>query len=85
MNEELPIPYKDYMYIEPVEDIGALSKTLNSYALVKAIGPDVKDTKVGECVAFEKWDKPEFLKKDGTTAHFLRESEAICKLPESWI
>lgn len=85
MNEELPTPYGDYMYIQPVEDVGALTKTLNSYAKVLAIGPDVKNTSVGEYVAFEKWDKPEFLKKDETPAHFLRESEAICKLPSSWI
>lgn len=82
---DLPIPYGDYLFIEPIEDVGAISRTLNEYAKVLAIGPDVKDTKVGDYVAFEKWDKPSFLKKDESVAHFLRESEAICKLPESWI
>lgn len=83
---DLPTPYRDYLFIEPVVDVGALSKTLNSYAKVLAIGKDVKETAVGDYVAYEKWDKPEFLLKDGeTSAHFLRESEAICKLPSSWI
>lgn len=82
---DLPIPYGDYMFIEPVEEVGILRKTLNSYAKVLAIGEEVKHTKVGEYVAYEKWDKPEFLKKDETVAHFLRESEAICKLPDTWL
>lgn len=85
MTEELPTPYTDYLFIEPVADNGYAVKTLNCYAKVLAIGPDVKSTKVGDYVAFEKWDKPEFLRKDETVAHFLREREAICKLPTSWI
>lgn len=85
MNEELPIPYTDYLYIQPVEDVGVLNKTLNHYAKVLAIGPDVKSTAIGEYVAFEKWDKPEFPLKDGTVCHFLREKEAIAKLPSSWL
>jgi hypothetical protein len=85
MNNELPIPYTDYLFIEPVAEVGIVSSTLNCYAKVLAIGPDVKNTKVGEYVAFEKWDKPEFLMKNKQVAHFLRESEAICKLPESWV
>lgn len=85
MNEELPIPYTDYLYIKPVEEKGELQITLNHYAEVIAIGPDVKNTKVGDFVAFEKWDKPEFPLKDGSICHFLREHEAICKLPASWI
>lgn len=82
---ELPIPYSDYLYLEPVQDTGVLSKTLNSYAKVLAIGKDVKDTKVGDYVAYEKWDKPEFLDKNEVSHHFLREREAICILPVSWI
>lgn len=82
---ELPIPYGDYLYLEPVEEAGVLSKTLNSYAKVLAIGPDVKSTTVGEYVAYEKWDKPEFLDKNEKVHHFLREREAICRLPASWI
>lgn len=84
MNNELPKPYSDYLFIEPFEDIGAVSRTLNCYAKVLAIGPDVKDTEIGEYVAFEKWDKPEILIKD-KVYHFLKESEAISKVPESWI
>ena len=82
---DLPIPYGDYLYLEPVEEVGVLRKTLNSYAKVLAIGKDVKDTKVGDYVAYEKWDKPEFLDKNEKAHHFLREREAICILPESWI
>ena len=50
----LPIPYGDYMFIEPVVDAGILAQTLNHYAKVLAVGPDVKYTEVGEFVAFEK-------------------------------
>lgn len=85
MNKELPIPYGDYLYLEPIMDKGVLQKTLNSYAKVLAIGPDVKDTQIGDYVAYEKWDKPEFLDKEGNHHHFLREREAICRLPASWI
>ncbi len=82
---ELPKPYTDYLYLEPVVDTGILSKTLNSYAKVIAIGKDVKDTKVGDYVAYEKWDKPDFLDKNNNAHHFLRERDAIAILPESWI
>lgn len=85
MDTELPIPYTDYLFIEPVKEVGIVTETLNCYAKVLAIGPDVKSTQAGDYVAFEKWDKPEFLLKNGTVCHFLRESEAICKLPPSWI
>jgi len=82
---DLPIPYSDYLYLEPVQDTGVLSNTLNSYAKVLAIGQDVKHTKVGDYVAYEKWDKPEFLDKNNQSHHFIREREAICILPPSWI
>lgn len=82
---DLPLPYGDYLFIEPVVDAGVLTNTLNHYAKVLAIGPDVKSTAIGDYVAFEKWDKPEFPLKDGRVCHFLKESEAICKLPVSWV
>lgn len=81
---ELPIPYGDYLFIEPVEETGVLSKTLNCYAKVLAIGPAVKDTNIGDYVAFERWDKPDVVIKD-RLYHFLKESEAIAKLPTSLI
>lgn len=82
---DLPTPYSDYLYIDPVVDQGAVLKTLNSYAKVLAIGPDVKDTKIGDYILFEKWDKPEVLLKDDKVVHFIREKDAICKIPESWL
>lgn len=85
MSEELPIPLWDNMYIEPVVTNDVLSKSLNSYAKVLSIGKDVQQVKVGDYIHFEKWDKPEVLKKDGTTAHYIKESDAISIVPPSWV
>lgn len=73
-------PYGDYLFIEPIESVSVLGKSLNCYAKVLAVGPAVTQTAIGDYVAFEKWDKPEFVVNE-KLFHFLKESEAICKLP----
>lgn len=80
---KLPIPYTDYLYIKPSERKQVLvseKKTLQTYGEVIAVGPEAKSTQVGDVVAFELWDKPEFELQDGTVCHFVRERDAICKL-----
>lgn len=84
MNDKLPEPLWDLLLIEPVVDEGLLGKTLNHYAKVLAVGPDVKTIVVGDYVAFEKWDKPEFPVKE-RVFHLLPEKFALCKVPLSWI
>lgn len=86
MNDELPIPYGDYLYVNPVEKKSALgSVSLQTIGQILAIGETASKTKVGEYVAFELWDKPEFQTLNGKTCHFVRESDVICKVPESWV
>jgi co-chaperonin GroES (HSP10) len=73
-------PYTDYLYIKPVEKAQVLvsdNKSLQTYGEVFAVGPDVADTKVGNIVAFELWDKPEF-EMNGETYHFVRQRDIIC-------
>ena len=88
MNNELPIPFTDYIYLKPVKKQKILvneQSTLYTFGEVLAIGDEVKHTKVGEYVAFELWDKPEFELLNGEVCHFVREKDAVCKLPESWV
>lgn len=82
---ELPIPYWDYLYIEPIENKQVVGNALKTMGKVIAVGGDVGKTSVGEYVAFELWDKPEFTLKDGKTCHFVREKDLICKVPASWV
>lgn len=82
---ELPLPYTDFLFIAPIERKMVIGTSLNMYARVLAVGPEVKNTTVGDIVAFELWDKPEFKLESGITCHFLREKDAVCKLPESMI
>lgn len=95
MNQDLPQPYGDFLYIEPLENKQVLGNALKTIGKVLAKGPDCRHyvpqegpvvdfTKVGDYVAFELWDKPEFTLKDGKTCHFVREKDLICRLPESW-
>ena len=81
---DLPTPLGNMLYIEPTVNEGVLSKSLNCTAKVLAVGKDVKEVKVGDYIHFEKWDKPEVLKKDGNIAHYIKESDAIAIVPESW-
>lgn len=78
---ELPIPYGDKILIEPVEDVGIVGKTLNWYGKVLAIGPEVISVKVGEYVAFEKWDMREVPLKNDTFCRWIRETDVGCSLP----
>ena len=88
MNNELPIPYSDYIYLQPVKENSIFSQnegTLYTFGEVLAIGEDVKKAKVGDFIAFELWDKPEFQRLTGETCHFVREKDVICKIPVSWV
>lgn len=86
MDKELPIPYTDFLYVNPVERKSALGTiSLQTIGEVLAIGEEVTKTKVGDYVAFELWDKPEFQTLDGKSCHFIREKDVICKIPLSWI
>lgn len=79
-----PEPYTDWLCIEPVTDVNVLSNTLRNYGLVISKGPDAKGTEVGQYVAYEQWDKPIVPIKD-KEYHFVREQDAIAKIPESLI
>ena len=87
MNNELPIPYGDYIYLQPVKENSIFSQnegTLYTFGEVLAVGQEAKFTSVGDNVAFELWDKAEFQRLTGETCHFVREKDVICKIPESW-
>jgi len=78
----IPIPYTDYLYIKPCERKQILvsdTGRLETYGEVLAIGDEVRNTKVGDFVAFELWDKAEFQVGE-ETYHFVKEKDAICKL-----
>ncbi len=52
-------PYFDYVLIEPVEVKQVLisdTKKIETFGKVLSVGKDVRDTKVGDVVAFEMWD-----------------------------
>lgn len=75
-------PYSDFLSIRPLEKKSIIAQSqarIQEVGEVIEIGPEVKNTKVGDYVAFEKWDKPEFTYED-TTFHLIREKDAVCKL-----
>lgn len=73
--------YRDFLYVEPVAiNVPLGAPQLNTFAKVLAIGPDVKNTQVGEYVAFELWDKPEVPDQDNKAFHFVKESDVIAKV-----
>ena len=75
-------PYTNFLWIEPNEKTSVIvssQRRLQTFGKVKAIGPEVKYTKVGDTVAFELWDKTEF-EENGTTYHLVRENDALCKI-----
>lgn len=82
---DLPQPYGDFLYIEPLENKQVLGNALKTIGKVLAKGTMAESTEIGDYVAFELWDKPEFTLKDGKTCHFVREKDLICKVPESWV
>lgn len=83
---DLPIPYGDYLYVIPEEKkLVVGGKTLQTYGKVLSKGPEATHTELGDIVAFELWDKPEFPLANGKICNFVREKDAICKLPESFI
>ncbi len=76
------IPYSNFLHIKPLEKASVISSTqqrLQEIGEVLAIGKDVHETKVGDYIAFEKWDKPEFTYED-TTFHLIREQDVVCKV-----
>lgn len=77
------VPYSDYLYVKPHEKKQILVREkgeLQTYGEVLAIGKDVKDTIVGDIVAFELWDKPEFQMETEDVYHFVREKDVICQI-----
>jgi co-chaperonin GroES (HSP10) len=75
-------PYTNFLWIEPNEKTSVIvssQRRLQTFGKVKAVGPEVKYTKVGATVAFELWDKPE-CEIDGITYHLVRESDALFQL-----
>lgn len=82
MNSSKVKPYSDFLYIEPMEKssiIVSSQRRLQTFGKVLEIGNQVTETKIGDIVAFELWDKPEFEMND-VTYHFIREKDVICKL-----
>ena len=85
-NNDLPIPYQDYLYISLVEKQLIVGGTrLQTYGTVLAKGKDALNTELGDIVAFELQDKPEFISAEGTTYHFVREKDCMTKLPKSFL
>lgn len=87
-NNELPIPYTDFLYVIPVEKKQILvgdRGTLQTYGKILAKGPEAINTELGDYVAFELWDKAEFQLANGKICHLVREKDMLCKLPASWI
>lgn len=79
-------PYTDYLYIKPIERKQTMVRqkaTLFEVAEVIAIGPEVKNTKVGDLVSYEHWDMPDVEGMDSKTYCFLKERDAICKFKVS--
>lgn len=83
MPEELPIPYGDFIYISPVERKQILGNTLSTVGKVIAVGDEAVNTHIGDMVAFELWDKPEFVLPNDKVYHFVREKDLIAKIPLS--
>lgn len=76
-------PYTDYLYIKPVEKKQTLvtqRRSLFEVGEVVVVGPEAKNTKVGDYVAYEHWDMPDIEGMDGNLYCFIREKDAICKL-----
>lgn len=83
MNNELPIPYQDFLCVKPYEKKSVLVSDKNSlltYGEVLTKGPQATQTELNDWVAFELQDKPEFISKDGTIYHFVKERDCMCKL-----
>jgi hypothetical protein len=99
MNNDLPIPFSDYLYVIPVEkQLVVGGKTLQTYGTVLAKGPDVCKKwsflgisfgptiiQLNDIVAFELQDKPEFISADGKVYNFVRERDCMTKLPTSFL
>lgn len=86
MENDLPIPFADYLYIIPVEkQLIVGGKTLQTYGTVLAKGKDALNTELGDIVAFELQDKPEFISAEGKTYNFVRERDCMTKLPKSFL
>lgn len=86
MNNDLPIPYSDYLYVIPVEkQLVVGGKTLQTYGTVLAKGPNANQTELNDIVAFELQDKPEFISAEGKIYNFVREKDCMTKLPTSFL
>lgn len=85
-NELEDMPYGDMLYVKPVEkQLVVGGKTLQTYGTVLAKGKDALNTDLGDIVAFELQDKPEFIAADGTVYNFVREKDCMTKLPKSFL
>lgn len=82
--EDLPIPFQDFLYVQPYKKNGFLKTDkaeLLTYGKVLAKGKEATHTEIGDFVAFEFQDKPEFLSKDDVVYDFVKEKDCMCKLP----
>lgn len=86
MDSDLPIPFQDFLYIALIEKQLIVGGTrLQTYGTVLAKGKDTLNTELGDIVAFELQDKPEFIAADGTIYNFVREKDCMTKLPKSFL
>lgn len=74
-------PYSDFVQIEPIERKQILGNQLCTVGKVIAKGPVAVSTEIGDMVAFELWDKPEFQLPNEKVVHFVREKDLVAKIP----
>jgi hypothetical protein len=82
--ENLPIPLQDFLCVLPYTKNSLLIRDKAeklTYGKVLTKGIEAIHTEIGDYVAFEYQDKPEFLSKDDVVYDFVREKDCMCKLP----
>lgn len=89
-NNEFLKPYFNLMVVEPIEKNDTLvadgDKKFNLYGKVLAIGPDVKQVQVGDCIGFSLWALTH-LEINDNRYYFVPEVDGIglVGVPKSWI
>lgn len=85
MNNELPTPLGDLIYVKLVGKKSALGQdTWRTMGEVLAIGSEVKVVQPGQFIGFELQDKPEFVDMKGEMHHWVKEKDALAIIPKSW-
>lgn len=82
--EDLPIPLQDFLYVKPYEKKSILvsdKNSLQTYGIVCAKGEEATHVKIGDYVAFEFQDKPEFISIHNEMYNFVKEKDCMCILP----